>query len=80
MGDLISISGIKQKKLDEKILSDINDIIKVIDYSYSALYFFKHYGLVLEILMLLEADKKMLVLNRKKYEDKLAKPTPEHTT
>lgn len=71
MGDLISIDKVKQNKLDKKILSDIDDILKVLDFTIRALVIFKHYGAVLEILMLLEANKKMLLLNKTKYEEKI---------
>lgn len=71
MGDVINLFGEKQKKLDKKILEDINNILLVINYTTRALNIFRHYGAVLEIIMLLEANRKMLELNKEKYEKKI---------
>jgi hypothetical protein len=68
---MISIENFKNKKKCKKYIEDIDDILKVITLSQKSLSFFKQYTSVQEMISVLETNKTLLELHRKKYESKL---------
>ena len=68
---IISLNDFKSKKKVAKYLKDIDDILKVITLSQKSLSFYKQYSAVQEIISILETNKMLLELHRKKYESKL---------
>ena len=69
MPDVISLAAHKQKKLNDKFLEDIKNILLVLSYTERALTLFKYYGPVQEILGVIEANKKLFEMHKKKHEE-----------
>lgn len=76
---MISISNYKNKKKYKKVLEDIDDILNVIKLSQKSLSFFKQYLPVQEMVSVLETNKILLELHRKKYESELEKISKTNT-
>lgn len=69
----------KQKKKYAKMISEIDDILKVISLSQKSLSFYNKYMPVQEMISVLETNKILLELHRKKYESELEKITQKDT-
>lgn len=76
---MISIENFKNKKKCKKYIQDIDDILKVITLSQKSLSFFKQYTSVQEMISVLETNKTLLELHRKKYESKLEEIEKKHS-
>ncbi len=61
----------KNKKKFTKVIEDIDSILRVISLTQKSLSYFKQYLTVQEIVSVLETNKTLLELYRKKYGDKL---------
>jgi hypothetical protein len=68
---ITSLTEHKSKKKYKKVVEDIDGILKVISLSQKSLSFFKQYLPVQEMISVLETNKTLLELHRKKYEGKL---------
>lgn len=67
----INLKDYKNRKKSEKIVSDINHILKIFGLAQKSLSYFKQYTPVLEIISILETNKTFLELHRKKHKDML---------
>jgi hypothetical protein len=76
---IVSLSAFKDKRKIEKYLKDIEDILKIITLSQKGLSLYKHYTSVQEMVSVLETNKILLELHRKKYESKLEEIKSKHT-
>ena len=63
-----NLSDYRTKKLNKKILEDINNILLVLEKSQQALMFFKKYKPVQEIISIIETNKVLFQLKKKAYE------------
>ncbi len=79
MDNLIYLSDVKNKKKVLKYLEDINNILKVILLSQKSLTHFKQYTPVQEMISVLETNKVLLELHKKKYETKLEEIEKKHS-
>lgn len=61
----------KSKKKNEKIVSDISEILKVLTLTQKALSIFKHYVSIQEIISVIATNCTLLELQQKKYEKEL---------
>lgn len=71
MSQLTQIKEYKLKKKYEKILKDIEGILLVFSLTQRALSVFKNYISVQEIISIIETNKTLLELQKKKYEKEL---------
>jgi hypothetical protein len=76
---IVSLDRFKDKRKVEKYLKDIEDILKIITLSQKGLSLYKHYTPVQEMVSVLETNKILLELHRKKYESKLEEIKSKHT-
>jgi len=76
---MISIEAFKSKKKCKKYIEDIDSILKIITLSQKSLSFYKQYASVQEMVSVLETNKTLLELHRKKYESKLEEIEKKHT-
>jgi len=76
---IISLEGFKSKRKIAKYLKDINDILKIITLSQKGLSLYKQYSSVQEMISVLETNKMLLELHRKKYESKLEEIEKKHS-
>ncbi len=68
---LSSLLNFKEKKKYTRLISDIDNILKVLELTQASLIFFKHYKPVLELISVIETNKTILQAWKKKYESKL---------
>ena len=71
--NMISLQKHKDKKKYKKVLEDIDNILKIISLSQKSFSFYKQYISVQEMISVLETNKTLLELHRKKYEGELEK-------
>jgi len=70
--DLLSFKKKKQEEkeqvLNNKIIEDINNILLILEKSQQALMFFKKYKPVQEIISIMETNRTLFTLSKKKHE------------
>lgn len=69
MTTLTSLNSYKNKKKNEKVISDIKAIIRIYNLSLSAFKFFSKYVIVMETMSVLQTNKTLLEVHLKKLED-----------
>jgi len=75
----ISLDGYRSKKKIKKYLEDIDNILKIISLSQRGLSLYKQYTSAQEMISVLETNKTLLELHRKKYESKLEEIEKKHS-
>lgn len=68
---IISIQEYKDKKKIKRYIKDIDDILKIVSLSQKGLSMYKQYSAVQEMVSILETNKILLEMHKKKYEGKL---------
>jgi hypothetical protein len=76
---LLSLNNFKTEKKIKKYIEDINDILKIVTLSQKGLSLYKHYTSVQEMISVLETNKILLELHKKKYEAKLEEIKEKHS-
>lgn len=71
--NLCDFSEYKKRKLEKRILDDINKILLILEKSQQALSFFKKYKPIQEIISVIETNKVLFELKKKVYETNLQK-------
>ena len=66
----ISLQDFKDRKLNKRIVDDIVKILQILQMSQQALMFFRKYKPVQEIISVIETNKVLFELKKKKYEVK----------
>lgn len=79
MSDVVDLNSRKKEKRYKKIIQDIDSILKIISLTQRSLSFFKEYVPAQEIISILETNKTMLEIHRKKYEAELQANKKENT-
>lgn len=76
--NVTSLLGHKKKKQYTHIISEINAITQVLSLAQEGLKHFKHFTAVQEVISVIETNKILLVMQKRKYEqqDLVEKPTP----
>lgn len=69
MSKLINLKDYKNKKKMDKIVSDIDKIVNIFTLTQKSLSFFKTYAVVQEVISIIETNKSLLLLHKKKYSD-----------
>lgn len=65
--DVINLTDFKNKKLNKKVVEDIDNVLKVLTLAQQGLAHFKHYAPVQEIISVMETNKTLFEFHRKKY-------------
>lgn len=73
MKKISSIDDYKKKKLHNKLIEDIDKILHVISLAQQSLSFFKQYIPVQKLISMMETQKTLLEIHRKKNETELEK-------
>jgi hypothetical protein len=73
MKKISSLNDFKQKKIHERIIEDIDKILHVISLAQQSLSFFKQYIPVQKLVSMMETQKTLLEIHRKKNETELEK-------
>lgn len=73
------IQEYKDKKKIKKYIQDIDNILKIISLSQKGLSHYKQYSSTQEMISVLETNKTLLELHRKKYESKLEEIEKKHS-
>lgn len=73
MTNIFDLKSRKTEKLNTKIIADIDKILHILSTSQQALSFFKQYIPVHEIVSVIETNKTLFELHRKKYAEELQK-------
>lgn len=71
MTDIVNLKLHKDKKKYKKVLEDIDSMLRIFMLSQQSLSFFKHYIPAQEIISILETNKTLLELKRKRYNKEL---------
>ncbi len=79
MTTIISIEDEKDKKKLKRLVEDLDKILHILSTSQQALSFFKMYIPAQEIISVMESNKVLFELHRKKYAEKLEEITKKHT-
>jgi hypothetical protein len=79
MSDISNIKDFKNKKKYTKVIEDIDNILKVFSLTQKSLSFFKQYIAVQELVSIIETQKTLLEMQRKKYNEALENITQKHT-
>lgn len=79
MNQITNLKDYKEKKRYEKIISDMFDILNVMDKSEKALSFFKYYQPVQEMILMFKIHREILEINKKKCQYELEKITKKHS-
>lgn len=66
-----NLGSFKDKKKFKRYIEDLEKILKVIDLAQKGLIHFKHYRYVQEIVSVLETNKTLFDMHKKKYEKAL---------
>jgi len=69
MTKLVNLKDYKNKKKIDKIVSDIDKIVNIFTLTQKSLSFFKNYAVVQEVISVIETNKSLLLLHKKKYSD-----------
>lgn len=78
MSDITNIKSFKEVKKLKRYLGDITKILHILSTAQKALSFFKHYITAQETISVMETNKTLLELHKKRYEKELAKITGEY--
>ena len=73
MKKISSLNDFKQKKIHERVIEDIDKILHVISLAQQSLSFFKQYIPVQKLVSMMETQKTLLEIHRKKNETELEK-------
>jgi hypothetical protein len=73
MKKISSLNDFKQKKIHERVIEDIDKILHVISFAQQSLSFFKQYIPVQKLVSMMETQKTLLEIHRKKNETELEK-------
>jgi vacuolar-type H+-ATPase catalytic subunit A/Vma1 len=73
MKKISSLNEFKQKKIHERVIEDIDKILHVISLAQQSLSFFKQYIPVQKLVSMMETQKTLLEIHRKKNETELEK-------
>lgn len=76
---IISLSDHKNKKKIKKYIEDIDNVLKIISISQKGLSLYKQFNTVQEMISVMEINKTLLELHRKKYESKLEEIEKKHS-
>lgn len=76
---IISLSDHKNKKKIKKYIEDIDNVLKIISLSQKGLSLYKQFNTVQEMISVMEINKTLLELHRKKYESKLEEIEKKHS-
>ena len=76
---ITNLNEFKDSKKFKKIISDLENILVVINKSQEAFKFFKHYALCQEIISVLETNKTLVEIYRKQYNDRLVEVKKKYT-
>ena len=76
---IIHLQQFKDKKKIKKYVKDIEDILKIITLSQKGLSIYKQYSSVQEMVSVLETNKMLLEMHKKKYESKLEEIEKKHS-
>lgn len=68
MTNPISLDNFKNRKKNQKVITDLKAIVRILNLSISGLKFFGHYGIVMECISFLQTQKILLEIHLKKYE------------
>ena len=79
MKKISSLNDYKQKKIHERIIEDIDKILHVISLTQQSLSFFKQYIPVQKLISIMETQKTLLEIHRKKNETELEKIKESNT-
>jgi hypothetical protein len=74
---IINLSAFKESKKYKKLISDMEDILKVLTATQKALHFFKHYQIIQTLLLTIETDKGIVETYKKKFQYELQKNTKQ---
>lgn len=77
--EITDLKGFKKEKKYKKIVSDIDSILLIFSLTQRSLAFFKEYVVVQEIISIIETNKTLLELHRKKYLNELEEAEKKHT-
>jgi hypothetical protein len=80
MKNISNLDDYKKKKVHERIIDDIDKILHVISLAQQSLSFFKQYIPVQKLVSIMETQKTLLEIHRKKNAaelEKIKKPDPE---
>lgn len=68
---IINLQDVKDNKKYKKIVKDIEAILKIINLAQKGLSHYKEYVTAIELISIMETNKTMLEIHKKKYETKL---------
>ena len=68
MSETLDFKAFANRKKNKKIISDIDNILKVLSLSQQSLSHFKHYAPCQEIISVIETNKTLFEYHRKNYE------------
>lgn len=71
MSKILNFEDKKKEKKYKKIIADIDNILKIIGLTQKSLSFYKEYVPAQEIISILETNKTMLEIHRKKYAEQI---------
>lgn len=67
--EVTDLKGFKKEKKYKKIVSDIDSILLIFNLTQRSLAFFKEYVVVQELVSIIETNKTLLEIHKKKYEE-----------
>lgn len=76
---IVSLKEYKDKKKIKKYIDDIENVLKIIFLSQKGLSIYKQYSAVQEMVSILETNKIILEMHKKKYESKLEEIEKKHS-
>jgi hypothetical protein len=76
---IVSLKEHKDKKKIKKYIEDIDNVLKIIFLSQKGLGIYKQYSAVQEMVSILETNKIILEMHKKKYESKLEEIEKKHS-
>jgi hypothetical protein len=76
---IVSLKEHKDKKKIKKYIEDIDNVLKIIFLSQKGLSIYKQYSAVQEMVSILETNKIILEMHKKKYEGKLEEIEKKHS-
>ncbi len=75
MSELSNLATFRNNKLNKKVIEDIDHILHVLTLSQQSLSHFKHYAPCQEIISIMETNKTLFEMHRKKYEEAIVQKT-----
>lgn len=73
--DIINLQDFKNRKLNQKMIEDIDNILKVLSLTQQSLAHFKMYAPVQEMISIMETNKTLFEFHRKKYGEGIVQKT-----